>query len=107
MAPNLTEPDRLGRSLPHLLAIVNELKERGISFRSLRRSPTAIAYRASRKTQRGLQDSKEERRGQSKENHAVQRLNRTHHPPMQRQHQVAVTIRGHRLEGEQHCGTRI
>lgn len=27
--------DRLGRSLPHLLAIVGELKERGIAFRSL------------------------------------------------------------------------
>src|SRR3546814_5630799 len=27
--------DRLGRSLPHLLAIVTDLKERGIAFRSL------------------------------------------------------------------------
>ena len=27
--------DRLGRSLPHLLSIVTDLKERGISFRSL------------------------------------------------------------------------
>ena len=27
--------DRLGRSLPHLLAMVNELRERGIAFRSL------------------------------------------------------------------------
>jgi DNA invertase Pin-like site-specific DNA recombinase len=27
--------DRLGRSLPHLLAIVTNLKDRGISFRSL------------------------------------------------------------------------
>lgn len=27
--------DRLGRSLPHLLAIVGTLKERGIAFRSL------------------------------------------------------------------------
>ncbi|MGH6761608.1 MAG: recombinase family protein [Phyllobacterium sp.] len=27
--------DRLGRSLPHLLAIINDLKSRGISFRSL------------------------------------------------------------------------
>jgi DNA invertase Pin-like site-specific DNA recombinase len=27
--------DRLGRSLPHLLAIVGELKERGVAFRSL------------------------------------------------------------------------
>jgi DNA invertase Pin-like site-specific DNA recombinase len=27
--------DRLGRSLPHLLAIVTDLKERGVSFRSL------------------------------------------------------------------------
>ncbi len=27
--------DRLGRSLPHLLAIIGELKERGIAFRSL------------------------------------------------------------------------
>lgn len=27
--------DRLGRSLPHLLSIINDLKSRGISFRSL------------------------------------------------------------------------
>lgn len=27
--------DRLGRSLPHLLTIINDLKSRGISFRSL------------------------------------------------------------------------
>ena len=27
--------DRLGRSLPHLLSVVNGLKERGIAFRSL------------------------------------------------------------------------
>src|SRR3954462_8142789 len=27
--------DRLGRSLPHLLATVNSLKERGVAFRSL------------------------------------------------------------------------
>jgi DNA invertase Pin-like site-specific DNA recombinase len=26
---------RLGRSLPHLLATVNELKDRGVTFRSL------------------------------------------------------------------------
>jgi len=29
------ELDRLGRSLPHVLATVNELKDRGIAFRSL------------------------------------------------------------------------
>ena len=27
--------DRLGRSLPHLLAIVRDLKSRGVAFRSL------------------------------------------------------------------------
>ena len=29
------KPDRLGRSLPHLLATVNGLKDRGVAFRSL------------------------------------------------------------------------